>query len=73
MTLLTANLNYRCRFLSGRYTDILFMICGYDAEQQLLSLTFIVVACEKSVANSGCVKRLPILVRLPLSQFNIWV
>jgi hypothetical protein len=29
------------------------MACGYDAEQQLLSLAFVVVADEKSVANWG--------------------
>jgi hypothetical protein len=38
------------------------MICDYDAEQQLLPLTFVVVADEQSMANwvgscSGCVKR----------------
>jgi hypothetical protein len=27
-------------FLSGRYAGKLFMACGYDAEQQLLPLTF---------------------------------
>jgi hypothetical protein len=27
------------------------MACGYDAEQQLLSLTFVVVAGEKSMTN----------------------
>jgi hypothetical protein len=31
-------------FLSGRYVGKLFMACGYDAEQQLLSLVFAVVA-----------------------------
>jgi hypothetical protein len=30
------------------------MACDYDAEQQLLPLTFAVVAGEKSVANWGC-------------------
>jgi hypothetical protein len=63
-------------FLSGRYADKLFMACGYDAEQQLLPLAFVVVASEKSVANwvgscSGCVKRLSVLVKLLLSQINI--
>jgi hypothetical protein len=38
-------------FLSGRYVDKLFMACGYDAEQQLLSLVFVVIAGEKSMAN----------------------
>jgi hypothetical protein len=36
-------------FLSGRYAGKLFMVCGYDAEQQLLPL----IAGEKSVANWG--------------------
>jgi MULE transposase domain len=40
-------------FLSGRHVGKLFMVCGYDAEQQLLPLAFAVVACEKSVANWG--------------------
>jgi MULE transposase domain len=40
-------------FLSGRYAGKLFMACGYDAEQQLLSLAFVVVAGEESVANWG--------------------
>jgi hypothetical protein len=40
-------------FLSGRYVDKLFMACGYDADQQLLSLTFVVVADEESVTNWG--------------------
>jgi hypothetical protein len=30
------------------------MIYDYDAEQQLLSLAFVVVAVEKSVANCDC-------------------
>jgi hypothetical protein len=52
------------------------MICDYDAEQQLLPLTFVIVAGEQSVANwigscSGCVKRLSVMVNLPLSQINI--
>jgi hypothetical protein len=38
-------------FLSGRYAGKLFMACDYDAEQQLLPLTFAVVAGEESVAN----------------------
>jgi hypothetical protein len=29
------------------------MACDYDAEQQLLSLAFVVVASEESVANLG--------------------
>jgi hypothetical protein len=29
------------------------MACGYDAEQQLLPLAFVVVAGEESVANWG--------------------
>jgi hypothetical protein len=29
------------------------MACGYDAEQQLLQLVFVVVAGEESVANWG--------------------
>jgi hypothetical protein len=29
------------------------MTCAYDAEQQILSLTFAVVAIEESVANRG--------------------
>jgi hypothetical protein len=40
-------------FLSDRYAGKLFMACGYDAEQQLLPLAFVVVAGEKSVANWG--------------------
>jgi MULE transposase domain len=40
-------------FLSGRYAGKLFMACGYDAEQQLLPLAFVVVADEESVANWG--------------------
>jgi hypothetical protein len=40
-------------FLSGRYADKLFMVCGYDAEQQLLPLAFVVIAGEESVANWG--------------------
>jgi hypothetical protein len=40
-------------FLSGRYVSKLFMVCGYDAEQQLLPLAFAVVAGEESVANWG--------------------
>jgi MULE transposase domain len=40
-------------FLSGRYVDKLFMACSYDVEQQLLPLTFYVVACEESVVNWG--------------------
>jgi hypothetical protein len=39
------------RFLSSRYAGKLFMACGYDAEQQLLPLTFAVIAGEKKVAN----------------------
>jgi hypothetical protein len=42
-------------FLSGRYAGKLFMACGYDAEQQLRSFTFVVVADEESVANWGLV------------------
>jgi hypothetical protein len=38
-------------FLSGRYAGKLFMVCGYDVEQQLLSFAFVVVAGEESVAN----------------------
>jgi hypothetical protein len=38
-------------FLSGRYAGKLFMTCGYDAEQQLLSLAFTVVAGEGNVTN----------------------
>jgi hypothetical protein len=40
-------------FLSGRYVGKLFMICGYDAKQQLLLLAFAVVAGEESVKNWG--------------------
>jgi hypothetical protein len=63
-------------FLSGRYADKLFITCGYDTEQQLLSLAFAVVADKESVANwvgscSGCVKRLSVMVKLPLSHINI--
>jgi hypothetical protein len=63
------------KFLSSRYTDKLFMICDYDAEQQLLLLTFVVVAGEENVANWGwfidCVKRWSVLIKLRLSQINI--
>jgi MULE transposase domain len=38
-------------FLSCRYAGKLFMACSYDAEQQLLSLVFFIVAGEESVAN----------------------
>jgi hypothetical protein len=38
-------------FLSGRYAGKLFMACDYDAEQQLLPLTFVVVVGETNVAN----------------------
>jgi hypothetical protein len=38
-------------FLSCRYADKLFMACTYDVEQQLLSLTFIMVAGEEITAN----------------------
>jgi hypothetical protein len=38
-------------FLSSRYAGKLFMTCGYDAEQQLLLLAFIIVAGEESVEN----------------------
>jgi hypothetical protein len=41
------------RYLSSSYAGKLFMACGYDAEQQLLSLVFAVVACEKSMINWG--------------------
>jgi MULE transposase domain len=41
------------RFLSGRYAGKLFMVCGYDAEQQLLPLAFVVVAGDESVINWG--------------------
>jgi MULE transposase domain len=41
------------RFLSGRYAGKLFMACGYEAEQQLLPLTFVVVVGEESVTNWG--------------------
>jgi hypothetical protein len=51
------------------------MICDYDAEQQLLLLTFVVVAGEENVANWGwfidCVKRWSVLIKLRLSQINI--
>jgi MULE transposase domain len=40
-------------FLSSQYAGKLFMACGYDAEQQLLSLVFAVVAGEESVENWG--------------------
>jgi hypothetical protein len=39
--------------LSGRYVGKLFMVCCYDAKQQLLSLVFVVVVYDKSVANWG--------------------
>jgi hypothetical protein len=29
------------------------MACGYDAEQQLLPLAFVVITCEESVTNWG--------------------
>jgi hypothetical protein len=35
-------------FVSGRYANKLFMICAYIAEQQLLPLSFVVVAGEES-------------------------
>jgi hypothetical protein len=38
-------------FLSDRYAGKLFMACDYDAEQQLLSLAFAVIADEKSMEN----------------------
>jgi hypothetical protein len=38
-------------FLSCRYAGKLFMACDYDAEQQLLSLAFVVVVGDESVAN----------------------
>jgi hypothetical protein len=40
-------------FLSGRYVGKLFMVCGYDAEQQQLPFAFIIIAGEESVANWG--------------------
>jgi MULE transposase domain len=40
-------------FLSGRYADKLFIACVYDAEQQLLPLTFAVVVGEENVTNWG--------------------
>jgi hypothetical protein len=53
MALLTVSLNYDARFLSGWYAGKLFMECAYDADQQLLSLIFIVVVGELNVANWG--------------------
>jgi MULE transposase domain len=41
------------RFLSGQYAGKLFMVCGYDAEQQLLPLAFAVVAGDERVINWG--------------------
>jgi hypothetical protein len=38
-------------FLLGRYTDKLFMVCAYDAEQKLLLLVFAVVVGDESVDN----------------------
>jgi hypothetical protein len=40
-------------FLSGWYIGKLFMIYAYDAVEQLLPLTFTVVACEESIDNWG--------------------
>jgi MULE transposase domain len=40
-------------FLLGQYAGKLFMICGYDAEQQLLPLAFAVVAGKESMTNWG--------------------
>jgi hypothetical protein len=40
-------------FLSGQYAGKLFMPYGYDAKQQLLPLTFAVVAGDESVTNWG--------------------
>jgi hypothetical protein len=40
-------------FLLGRYAGKLFMTYDYDAEQQLLSVAFAVVASEESVINWG--------------------
>jgi hypothetical protein len=53
MVLLTASLNYRYWIFVGRYVNKLFMACGYNVEQQLLSLVFVVVEGEESVANWG--------------------
>jgi hypothetical protein len=46
-------LTINAEFLSSRYADKLFIACGYDAEQQLLPLTFAVVVGEESVTNLG--------------------
>jgi hypothetical protein len=40
-------------FLSGQFVGKLFMICIYDAKQQLLSLVFAIIASEESAANQG--------------------
>jgi hypothetical protein len=40
-------------FLSGLYTNKLFMVYAYDAEQQLLSFAFVIVTDEESTANQG--------------------
>jgi hypothetical protein len=39
------------RFLSGRYAGKLFTSCDYDAEKQLLSHTFAVIAGDECVTN----------------------
>jgi hypothetical protein len=44
-------------FLSSRYTDKLFMICAYDAEQKLLLLVFAVVVGDDSVDNLDLLMR----------------
>jgi hypothetical protein len=46
-------LTINIRFLSGQYAGKLFMTCDYDAEQQLLSLTFAIIAKEETMANWG--------------------
>jgi hypothetical protein len=53
IVLLTASFNNQCWTFIGSDADKLFMIYGYDVEQQLLLLAFVVVAGEKSVTNWG--------------------
>jgi hypothetical protein len=53
MASLTTSLNYKVGFLSCWCVDKLFMAYAYDAEQQLLPLTFTIVVGEKNITNWG--------------------
>jgi hypothetical protein len=53
MTLPMSILTVNARLLSARYIDKLFITCAYDAEHQLLSLSFIVGAEEETIVNWG--------------------